>query len=89
MKKFRFLSSLTLASVIISGATYAATGTTEMYGEYKAGELHNVANSSAVAFKLTDAEDKVTVEEIIEKGGYTSVKVNGNEVNKTDTVNRT
>ncbi len=77
MKKFRFLSSLTLASVIVSGTALAATGATKMLGEYKAGELNNAKNSSVVAFQLSDPSDRVLVDEIKDLGGYTNVNANG------------
>ncbi len=76
MKKFRFLSAITLASVIVSGTAFAATGTT-MKGEYKAGELKNVKDSTVVAFQLSDPNDTVKVDEIKDLGGYISVNANG------------
>ena len=90
MKKFRFLSSLTLASAIVSGVTVVslAAGTTASTGVLKKGTLPNVLDKDVVGYLLTDANDNVTVEEILNAGKYTNVKINGNTNNasKTDTV---
>ena len=90
MKKFRFLSSLTLASAIVSGVavTSLAAGTTASTGVLKKGMLPNVPDKDVVGYLLTDANDTVTVEDILNAGKYTSVKLNGNTNNasKTDTV---
>lgn len=83
MKKLKFLSSLTLASVIVSGVaiTSLASGTSDWTGVLKQGSLNLVKDKDVVGLLLSDKGDTVKVDELLDVSGYTGIKLNSMESN--------
>ncbi len=83
MKKLKFLSSLTLASVIVSGVaiTSLASGTSDWTGVLKQGSLDLVKDKDVVGLLLSDKGDTVKVDELLDVSGYTGIKLNSMESN--------
>lgn len=74
MKNFKFLSSLALAGMLstsLVGTAMAATTTTKYFGTYNPGQL--VEGKTVVPFLLASAKDSVTINELRELGGFTSI----------------
>ena len=90
MKKNKFLSSLTLASMIVSGVagTTLADNSTAFAGEFKPGTLKNVSDKTVASYLLTDYKDVLKVEEMLKLGKYPNIKINGQAVSN-DTVVKT